>query len=158
MFAVSRLVIAALFITACAGADGAAGPQGPSGQQGAQGPQGPTGPQGPAGPLGPTGPGGPQGPQGVPGPVNFVTSSGVLDTGGDVVVPLPQVPATARPVVSCYITNTLAQPVAWVQISDGDPGDGAGNIACGLVLQNNQWNAVLVNGPSLWFYYLVVIW
>jgi hypothetical protein len=90
--------------------------------------------------------------------VNFVTSSGVLDLNGDVTVQLPQVPANARPVLSCYITNSLAQPVAWLAVSDGDPGDGALANVCALVLSNNQWNAVMVNGPSLWFYYLVVIW
>ncbi|NUQ12337.1 MAG: hypothetical protein HUU26_08435 [Gemmatimonadaceae bacterium] len=86
--------------------------------------------------------------------MNFITSSGVLNASGGVTVSLPAVPANARPVLSCFITSQLTQPVAWLQVSDGN---GNSNV-CGLVLSNNQWNAVMINGPAFWFYYLVVIW
>lgn len=132
-------------LAACAGADGAAGPQGPAGPAGPQGTQGPQGPQGPPGA---------QGPQGLPGALNALQSSGLLSVSGGVTVALPQIPASARPVLSCYITNSLTQPVAWLAVSDGN---GDSNV-CGLVLSNNQWNAVMINGPSLWFYYLIVTW
>lgn len=107
---------------------------------------------------GPEGPAGPQGPPGPPGPTNFYSAAGSLPSSGDIVVPLPGVPAGARPLIACYITNGLTQPVAWLHISDGDPGDGSLNTACGLVLSGNQWTAVLVNAPSFWFYYVAVTW
>lgn len=139
MWSTIRRLGVVLLVAACAGADGAAGPQGP---------------QGPQGPAGPTGPTGPQGPQGVPGPVNFVSGSGVLSGTGGVTVPLPAIPSNARPVLSCFITSQLTQPVAWLQVSDGNEN----STICGLVLSNNQWNAVMINAPAFWFYYIVVIW
>jgi hypothetical protein len=32
------------------------------------------------------------------------------------------------------------------------------NLVCGLVLANNQWNAVMINAPAFWFYFVAVIW
>lgn len=107
---------------------------------------------------GPAGPQGPQGPPGPPGPTNFYSTAGSLPSSGDIAIPLPGVPSGARPLLACYITDRLSQPVAWLQISDGDPGDGSLNIGCGLVLSGNQWTAVLVNAPSFWFYYVAVTW
>jgi len=89
--------------------------------------------------------------------VNFLTASGVLSLSGGVSLPIPSVPSTAKPVLSCYITNSLVQPVAWLPVSDGDPTNSSTS-ACGLVLSGGQWNAVMINGPSAWFYYMVVIW
>ena len=135
MLSVTRCVVAVVFLAACAGADGATGPQGPAGAQGPAGPQGPMGPSGSA---------------------NFFSASGVLSGTGSVTVPLPGVPVNARPVLSCYITNQLTQPVAWLKVSDGND-TGTAN-ACGLVLSNNQWNVVMINGPAFWFYFVSVIW
>ena len=52
---ITRMVLAAVFIVACKGADGSTGPQGPPGPVGPLGPVGPVGPQGPVGPIGPRG-------------------------------------------------------------------------------------------------------
>ncbi len=52
------VVVLALALAACAGAEGPAGPAGPAG---AAGPAGPAGPEGPAGPAGPEGPAGADG-------------------------------------------------------------------------------------------------
>jgi len=126
---VRRLSVIVL-LAGCAGADGAAGPQGP---------QGPTGQQGP------------------PGPTNFFSATGVLNGSGGATVPLTGVPAGARPSINCYITNQLTQPVAWLQVTDGNPAS-SGTSVCGLVLSNNQWNAVMINAPPLWFYFVSVVW
>lgn len=144
MLSATRWLLAIVLLAACAGADGATGPQGPAGAQGPQGPQGPAGPTGP------------QGPQGPAGSANFFSASGALSGTGSVVVPLPGVPVNARPVLSCYITDDLTQPVAWLKVSDGDE-TGTAHI-CGLVLANNQWSVVMINGPAFWFYFVSVIW
>ena len=162
----TRSLIIVALLAACAGADGAAGPQGPAGSQGAQGPQGPQGPQGVAGPTGasgpqgvpgPSGPQGPQGPQGVPGPVNFVSFTGVTNSSGNASVFFPMIPATAKPVLTCYITSTLTPPVAWLLVSDGR--STTNPTFCGLVLgADGVWGAGLLSAPGGWFYYMVVIW
>jgi hypothetical protein len=132
----TRLAAFSFFLIACAGADGATGPQGPAGPQG---------PQGPAGPAGPS------------GSLNFFTASGVTDAGGDAAVLLPTtVPSTARPILSCYITNTLTQPIPWIQVADGN-GAGSGTI-CGLVLSAGRWSVALINAPAVWFYFISVTW
>lgn len=151
-----RVVASSLLVVlaACAGADGAAGPQGPAGPAG---PQGPQGPQGPAGPIGAQGPQGLPGQQGPPGPVNFSAFAGVTDLNGGAVVTFPAVPTGARPVVSCYLTNSLTAPVAWLPVADGNPD--TGNTICGPVLgSDGQWRVSMIQGPALWFYYIVVIW
>jgi len=55
------LLVAALFLAACAGEEG---PQGPPGPEGAEGPAGPAGPEGAEGPVGAEGSAGPAGPAG----------------------------------------------------------------------------------------------
>ncbi|MGH9201815.1 MAG: hypothetical protein ACRD2A_11340 [Vicinamibacterales bacterium] len=154
MFSIPRRVIAMVLLAACAGADGATGPQG---AQGLAGPTGSPGPQGPQGQPGQQGPSGPQGPAGPVGPVNFFSASGILSGSGGVTVPLPGVLVSARPVLSCYITNQLVQPVAWLKVSDGNPTI-SGSAICGLVLSGNQWNAVMINAPAFWFYFVAVTW
>src|SRR5262245_61793178 len=112
---VVAVLLCAVMLMSCAGADGAAGPQGPAG---AQGPQGPTGPQGPSGIAGPAGP---QGPQGLPGPTNISSFAGVTDGTGAASVLFPAVPTNARPVLTCYLTSSLVAPIAWLPVSDGNP-------------------------------------
>ena len=139
------VLVSILAVTACKGADGAMGPQGLAGQQGAQGPTGPQGPQGPQGPVGP------------PGPANFSTFSGLTDVNGNAAVLFPAVPANARHVLTCYVTNSLTPPVAWLPVSDGNPD--TGSAMCGIVLgTDGQWRAAIIQGPGLWFFYMVVIW
>ena len=130
MLSIARRLIAVVFLAACAGADGAAGPPGPAG---------------------------PQGPPGPAGSANFFSSTGVLSGSGSVTVPLPAVPANARPVLSCYITDQITQPVAWLKVSDGRSTSSSTSV-CGLVLANNQWNAVMINSPAFWYYFVAVIW
>lgn len=145
MHSVARWFTALVLLAACAGADGATGPQGPAGAQGPQGPTGPSGPQGPTGPQGP------------PGPANFSTFAGTTDVNGSAVVVFPAVPTGARPVISCYLTNTLTPPIAWLPVSDGNPD--TGNAICGLVRgTDGQWRGSMIQGPAFWFYYMVVIW
>ena len=107
--------------------------------------------------VGTTGPTGPQGPQGVPGPVNFVSFTGVTDASGNAGVSFPMVPSAAKPVLTCYITNALTPPVAWLLVSDGK--STTNPTFCGLVLgSNGVWSAGLLSAPAGWFYYMVVIW
>lgn len=76
-FALILSLVAALLVSACAGADGAAGNQGPKGVQGGTGAQGLPGAEGPDGAAGPQGPQGPdglvgeQGEKGDPAPIGF---------------------------------------------------------------------------------------
>ena len=55
------VVVLALALASCAGAEGPKGATGPAGPAGPEGPAGPAGPEGPAGPAGPEGPAGPAG-------------------------------------------------------------------------------------------------
>jgi hypothetical protein len=151
MLKTTRRLLAVVFLVGCAGADGAAGPQGPAGPQGVQGPGGPSGPAGPQGPVGPIGP------QGIPGPTNISSFAGILDVNGEASVVFPAVPSSARPVLTCYLTNSLATPVAWLPVSDGNPD--TGSAICGMVLgTDGKWRAAMIQAPGFWFFYMVVIW
>ena len=132
-------------ITACGTDAGATGPAGPAGPQGPQGSQGPPGPQGPTGPQGP------------PGNPNFFTASGTLSSTGSGSVMLPaSVPANARPIVACYITDCAAAPTAWLLITDGASSTGA---ICGLVQTASlAWGVAIIDAPSGWAYFISVVW
>ena len=89
--------------------------------------------------------------------MNFASFTGSTDISGDAGVTFPMIPSNARPVLTCYITNSLTPPVAWLLVSDGR--STTSPTFCGLVLgADGVWRAGLIDAPSGWFFYMVAIW
>lgn len=146
------LVVAAMVLGACEGAQGPAGPAGP------QGPLGPPGPSGPIGPAGPQGIPGPQGPAGSGGgtdggsSVTHFYGQGVIGSSGGVSVALPvSLPADALPVLSCYISS---DGKTWLAI-DHVSSTGA---VCGITGIGTASPAVtIIRVNPGWYWYVAIV-
>lgn len=128
MRSLSTLLLGALLVTACKGADGAAGPQGP---------------QGPPGPVGPA------------GPVNRVEVTGIVGASRTATLTLPTsaFENNRLPAVSCYISDTRQTwlAVAYVPTSSS-------SAYCGLTGIGTATPALsAINVPSGWYFYLIAI-
>lgn len=146
------IVVAAMVLGACEGAQGPAGPAGP------QGPLGPAGPSGPIGPAGPQGIPGPQGPAGSGGGTGGGSSvthwygQGVIGASGGVSVALPVSLADgALPVLSCYVS---ADGKTWLAV---DHVSSTGSF-CGITgIGTANPSVTIIEAIPGWYWYVAVV-
>lgn len=143
----TRILLVAVLIVACKGADGSTGPQGPVGSSGPQGPVGPSGPQGPVGPSGPQGPVGPRG--------TTLQLTGNTGTTGSVSRDLPLEAGSGSSLPSAVAWIQSPTSSIWIQVTDAFS---TSSPFLAIVPQASGQGLTirLVSVPSNWSYVIVL--